>query len=200
MLFELINNPINVLIMVVGLLLAITVHEAAHAYLADTFGDPTPRAAGRVTLNPLAHLDPLGTLALLLFRFGWGKPVPVNSRYFARPVSDEIQVALAGPLANLMTAVLLGVLIRLVALPELAMAFVTITVQINLVLMIFNLLPIPPLDGSRLLKLLVSAETYLTIERYGLVIVLFIFLFGGPFIGQLFDLTVIPLTQIIIGR
>lgn len=202
MITQLANNPIVAFYVLGGLLLAISVHEFAHAFLADRFGDPTPRLAGRVTLNPLAHLDPLGTLTLILFRFGWGKPVPVNNRYFRNPILDEIQVSLAGPFANLALATLMGLIIRLASslLPTPLIEFLLVAIQINLVLMVFNLIPIPPLDGSRILRLFVPANVYLFIEQFGLFLLLFIFFLGGGLLTTLFNVTVIPLFQIITGQ
>lgn len=199
MIFDLIEQPIAFLFLALALILAITVHEFAHAWVADRLGDPTARLAGRVTLNPLAHLDLVGTLALLLFRFGWGKPVPVNDRNFKHPLIDELQVSLAGPFANLALAVATGVIVRLIILPELAVIFASLLVQINLVLMVFNLLPIPPLDGSRILKLFLPPELYAMIEQYGVFVILFLFFLGGNLIATLYGATVIPLTDIILG-
>lgn len=199
MIFDLIEQPIAFLFLALALVLAITVHEFAHALVADRLGDPTARLAGRVTLNPLAHLDVIGTLALLLFRFGWGKPVPVNDQNFKNPVLDELQVSLAGPFANLVLAVLAGLSVRLIALPDLALIFASLVVQINLVLMVFNLLPIPPLDGSRILKLFLPQEAYATFEQFGVFFILAIFFLGGNLIASLYTATVIPLSSIILG-
>lgn len=199
MLLDALHDPVLFLTLTIGLLAAITVHEFAHAVVADRFGDPTPRLHGRVTLNPLAHLDPIGTLTLLLFRFGWGKPVPVDSRHFNNPLLDEIQVSLAGPLANLALAVAIGFFYRLIPLPALGREIAVLVVQMNLVLMIFNLLPIPPLDGSRLLRIILSDSAYAVLEQFGTIILLGIFLIGGNLITQLYTVTVIPLAAIILG-
>jgi len=200
MLWQLLSDPISVLFMVIGLLAAITIHEFAHAWLADRLGDPTPRRAGRVTLNPLAHLDPLGTLALLIAGFGWGKPVPVNDRHFRQPLLDEIKVALAGPFANLSLSVALGLILRLIPLPDIGVVFVVIVIQINLVLMIFNLIPIPPLDGSRLLRLVIPAELFQMIEQFGFILLLMLFFFGSSVLTLLFEQTVAPLATILTGE
>ena len=200
MLFSAINNPLAFLMYAIAILAAITVHEASHATVADHFGDPTARLSGRVSLNPLAHLDPIGTLTLFLLGFGWGKPVPVNSRNFAHPVLDGIQVALAGPFANLALAVLTGSIARFIPLPDIFQTFTIILVQLNLSLMVFNLLPIPPLDGSRILRLFIPETTYLYFEQYGMFLLLFLFFLGGSFLGQLFNTTVIPLSRIILGN
>lgn len=136
-----------------AVLVALALHEAAHAYTADTLGDPTPRRLGRVTLNPLVHLDPMGTVLLAVVHFGWGKPVPVDPRYFRQPRRDMMLVALAGPLANIVTATIFGLGLRLVdhELSPLVYTAVDALVLISLLLAVFNLLPIPPLDGSKIL-------------------------------------------------
>lgn len=136
-----------------AVLVALALHEAAHAYTADTLGDPTPRRLGRVTLNPLVHLDLMGTLLLVVVHFGWGKPVPVDPRYFRQPRRDMMLVALAGPLANIITATIFGLGLRIVdhELSPLVYTAVDALVLISLLLAVFNLLPIPPLDGSKIL-------------------------------------------------
>ncbi|MDR7567247.1 MAG: site-2 protease family protein, partial [Armatimonadota bacterium] len=137
----------------VALLVAVTVHEYAHAYTAVRLGDPTPKRLGRLTLNPLAHLDPWGTLLLLLAGFGWAKPVPVNPAYFADPRRGMLMVAAAGPLANLALLGALGALARAGTVPELGWLgeLWLRLLYVNAVLAVFNLLPVPPLDGSRIL-------------------------------------------------
>lgn len=141
------------LIWLPAVLVALALHEAAHAYTADRLGDPTPRRLGRVTLNPFVHLDPMGTLLLAVVHFGWGKPVPVDPRYFRQPRRDMMLVALAGPLANIVTATIFGLSLRLVdhGLSPLVYTAVDALVLISLLLAVFNLLPIPPLDGSKIL-------------------------------------------------
>ena len=141
-----------------ALLLAVTVHELAHGLVADRLGDPTARREGRLTLNPLPHIDPIGALAFVLAGFGWAKPVPVNASNLRRPVRDMAWVAAAGPLSNLVVA-LVGliafVLLRRVgAVPFIAEPLGGIlfyVYQFNLVLAIFNLIPLPPLDGGHFL-------------------------------------------------
>lgn len=135
-----------------GLLLGLVLHELAHAWTADRLGDPTARLAGRLTLNPLAHLDPLGTVLLLLFGFGWARPTPVEPANLRSPRRDDVLVTAAGPLANL--GIAFAVLLALRALPGLgasgASALWTVA-AVNVYLALFNLLPIPPLDGSHIL-------------------------------------------------
>ncbi|MBI3260935.1 site-2 protease family protein [Candidatus Berkelbacteria bacterium] len=169
MLWQLLRSPFEFAGLLLALVTAISWHEAAHALMAHRLGDDTPKLAGRLTLNPLAHLDPIGSLFLLIFGFGWGKPVPVNSTKFANPALDEFKVAIAGPLSNIVLAVVFGLSLRLLgsAVSQNIFELLSVFVFINLVLAIFNFLPIPPLDGSKLLRLVVPFEVYLMIEQLG---------------------------------
>ncbi len=184
------NNFITQLIILAPpLLLALTVHEFAHGYIAYRLGDPTAKSLGRLTLNPLKHLDPIGTIAFFFIKFGWAKPVPVNPAYFKNPKKDMLWVALAGPATNLGLAIISAIVTKLIwalasILPYSTMAeailvplnaMLIASVWINLVLCIFNFLPIPPLDGSRILTGLLPddlARSYLQVERYGFIIIL----------------------------
>jgi len=185
----------ELIILAPPILLALTFHEFAHGLVAYRLGDPTAKAAGRLTLNPLKHLDPIGTLAFFIIKIGWAKPVPVNPRFFRNPKRDMLRVALAGPLTNLALAVVSALLARFVWLlaamfPYSALlkaillpfnAMLVASVWINLVLCIFNFLPIPPLDGSKILLGLLPdnlARSYLKIEKYGFVLIL-ILAFSG---------------------
>lgn len=183
---------------------AITLHEAAHGYVAKHFGDLTAYSQGRVSLNPLRHIDPLGTVILPLVTlwlggilFGWAKPVPVNFSALRRPKQDMLWVALAGPGANLFMALLWGFVIKLgLALPESSLARPMILmgeagITINVILMVLNLLPLPPLDGGRVAVSLLPprfAYGFSKIEPYGFIILLFLLITGvlwsviGPFI------------------
>lgn len=140
-----------------AVLFGLTIHEFAHALAADLLGDPTPRQLGRLTLNPLAHLDPVGSLLLVLVHFGWGKPVPVDPHRLGHPRRDLLLIALAGPLANLLSAVIFGLVLR-AAGPDLLVLRTALfqvlngLVVLSLVLAFFNLIPVPPLDGSRVLS------------------------------------------------
>ncbi|MCS7173553.1 MAG: site-2 protease family protein [Armatimonadetes bacterium] len=166
-----------------ALLVAATAHEYAHAYVAVRLGDPTPRRLGRLTLNPLAHLDPWGTLLLLLAGFGWAKPVPVNPAYFPDPRRGMLLVAAAGPAANLILLMALGALARTGILPELGGlgALWLRLLYVNAVLAVFNLLPVPPLDGSRILWAFLRGEgetLYLRLQPYGPLVLLGLLLLG----------------------
>ena len=144
--FMLISVPI--------LLVVITIHEFAHAKVADILGDPTPRLAGRLTLNPLSHIDPIGLLMLFLVRFGWAKPVPINPYNFRDPRRGTIYVSLAGPFSNFFFAWIIAILYKTLPLPynsTLSMMF-SYAIWISLALGVFNLIPVPPLDGSKVLE------------------------------------------------
>lgn len=148
---------IEFLYILFALVVVITFHEFAHAYVAYLLGDPTAKKHGRVTLNPLVHLDPLGTILIFLAGIGWGKPVPVNRAYFKRPVAYEALVALAGPMMNLLIAVVVLVPLKYFGNYlnyELAMLLGTIF-DVSILLFAFNMLPFPPLDGSKFVQLLV---------------------------------------------
>ena len=143
--------------LIFSLVLLITLHEFAHAYVANLLGDPTPKHHGRVSLNPLVHLDPLGTLLMFLVGIGWGKPVPVNRNYFKKPLAYEAIVAVAGPLMNLLVAIVALIPLKYfynAMNPELALLFQSIF-DISILLFAFNMLPFPPLDGSKFLQLII---------------------------------------------
>lgn len=188
----------SVLYRVVTLLIAFTVHEFAHAYVADRYGDSTPRMNGRLTLNPLSHIDPLGAIMLVVAGFGWAKPVPINPNTLRRRSESAVMwVSLAGPLSNLILAIL-GSLIFLVLWTPMqgtAMAttgFIGILIEflyffiiINLSLMVFNMLPIAPLDGEKVLEFFLppSGQDFLaSIRPYGSILLLVV-IFLLPSIG-----------------
>ncbi len=193
------TDPRVLLLLLPAVLVAVTIHEFAHALVADRLGDPTPRRLGRLTLNPLAHLDVLGTLFFVLFSFGWARPVPVNPRNFAHPRQGMLQVALAGPLANVTLAFVVGLLVKTQSLSGSVWGdLASMVVWINVVLAVFNLIPIPPLDGSRILESLLpldQAAAYARIQPYGTVLIL-VLLYTGvvgrvmfPAIRWLYGLT-----------
>lgn len=180
---------IKIIVLAPPILLALTLHEYAHGYIAYRFGDPTAKSSGRLTLNPLSHLDPLGTLAFFLINIGWAKPVPVNAGYFKNPRKDMLWVALAGPITNLVLAVVSALAAKTIVLfaqvlPDSALAqaiivpifeMVKASIWINLVLCIFNFLPVPPLDGSRILMGVLPddmANRFSGFERYGFILIL----------------------------
>ena len=171
-----------------ALLIAAPLHEFAHGYAADRLGDPTPRRAGRLTLNPLAHLDPWGTILLLVFGFGWAKPVPIDPGNFPNWRRGLITVAAAGPLANVILALLFGLpfKIGLLTPDSLGGALLFTIVVINAVLAIFNLIPIPPLDGSKILIGLLPGQlglAYARLQAYGPVLLLLLLVLPNRVLG-----------------
>jgi Zn-dependent protease len=172
---------LGLIIVVFCVLIALTVHEFSHALTADRIGDPTPRLAGRLTLNPIKHIDPFGFIMLLLVHFGWAKPVPINPYNFKDPDKGEILVSLAGPFSNILFA---WVLVKCVKLfPELVLGvplyrgIMALLIQININLAVFNLLPIPPLDGSHIFARFLPYELRAQFEQYGFLLLYFIAIF-----------------------
>lgn len=181
----LMQKLLSLLVSVPGLLLCLSLHEAAHGYTAYRLGDPTAKNAGRLTLDPLKHLDPVGTICLLFFHVGWAKPVPVNTRYFKNPRRDTALVSLAGPVSNfLLAAVLLFVrqfLIFSSVMPVYVLGLMVHYAAImSIGLGVFNLIPVPPLDGSKILFSFLpwqQAAKYAKYEQYiqfGLLVLLFV--------------------------
>lgn len=159
------------------ILISLTVHEFSHAYMATKKGDHTAELAGRLTLNPIAHIDPVGFIALLVLGFGWAKPVPFNPYNLEDPKKDALHIALAGPASNLLLAILVAVLFRafmyfgLLSASSLLPTFFMLLILVNLFLMIFNLVPIYPLDGSSIIDILLTKPEHqklrMAIMTYG---------------------------------
>ena len=199
MIGELSSNPLGFLFWLAALAVAITVHEFAHAYAAEHLGDPTPRLMGRLTLNPLAHLDPLGTLMLLIARFGWGKPVQFDPFNLRHPRRDGAIISIAGPTANILTAIAASILLQLLFSFRVALLSSSIislfiyliisllqpVIILNVVLAIFNLIPIHPLDGFKIVEGILpeeNARQWKELEGYGMMFLLLLILpiFGSP--------------------
>ena len=177
---------LDLLIRLPAVLFAISIHEFCHGYSAKLLGDRTAEMQGRLTLNPLKHIDPIGTLMLLVAGFGWAKPVPVNSRYFKHPRRDMVIVSLAGIVGNLLTAFVFVIIIRIIrimpisaieAIGAAGIGFIDTMIIISVILAAFNILPIPPLDGSKILYGFIPFQWlkfYYDFERYGSIILLVI--------------------------
>jgi len=177
------DKLIDIIMVIPILLIALPFHEWAHAYVAYRLGDPTAKDAGRLTLNPFRHLDPFGTLMMLVANVGWARPVPVNSGYFRDRRKGMILVALAGPFSNLLLAflftVIWGLMVKLAVIgviPVESEAAITVIswlqvffrfcVLVNISLAVFNMIPVPPLDGSRLISSFIPEESYYRFARY----------------------------------
>lgn len=178
------THPILFLIIFPGVLLAITVHEFAHCWTADKLGDPTPRVKGRLTLDPRAHLDPVGVVMILLTRFGWGKPAPYDPFNLKEPVRDTALIAGSGALVNFLMAGMIAGLVRVVPLPGLWQLGLVQLAAINIYLALFNLVPVKPLDGSKIMVALLpkdlAFEYERAMDRFGLMILLLLLI---PFAG-----------------
>ncbi len=192
------------IIRLLALLPALTLHEFAHGYAAYIAGDPTAKMAGRLTLNPIPHLDPIGTIAILFFPIGWARPVPVNPMNFRNPGRDDILVSAFGPLSNIVQGIFWSIVVRVlfVTVPEaiwtpetgytLIAGFLAFMILINFALAIFNLLPIGPLDGHHIMQNVLpypQSEKYRMFnQRYGIIVLLAIVFLGAGFLFQLIAL------------
>ena len=179
MLFRL---PPEVLVLLIPVLLfALVFHEFSHGWVANKLGNPTAKYSGRLTLNPMAHLDLFGSLMILFVGFGWAKPVPVDSRYLANPRTDMMKIAFAGPASNLLLAFIAGSLIRLSGNMGVLSSMLIMFVQINIMLAVFNMIPIPPLDGSQIFSGLMirhNPDLVVKLQIYGPQILMGLILFG----------------------
>ncbi|MFZ4648313.1 MAG: site-2 protease family protein [Patescibacteria group bacterium] len=193
----------EILFQIIILIFSAILHEYSHGAMAYSLGDPTAKNAGRLTLNPIAHLDWFGSVLLpaimvisqLPFVFGWAKPVPYNPYLLRDRRWGDAKVAIAGPAANLAIAIALGLVIRLLPLSGAFVNFLAIAVLVNIVLAVFNLVPLPPLDGSKILASFLNEKwriKYLSLERFGFVLVIIFVMFGigiiQPLVFGLFSL------------
>ena len=179
MLFQL---PPEVLVLLIPVLLfALVFHEFSHAWVANKLGDPTARYAGRLTLNPMAHLDPIGGLMILFVGFGWAKPVPVDIRYLRNPRVDMMKIAFAGPASNLLLAFIGGTILRVGFVHGTVAMMIMLFTQINIMLAVFNMIPIAPLDGSQIfsgLLIRTNPELVRNLQIYGPQILMGVILIG----------------------
>ena len=187
------HQHVTILYQVIVFLFAICVHESAHAWMAWRLGDPTARMLGRVTLNPIRHIDPVGTVLLpllaLLYNFpmiGWAKPTPVDPRNFKNPVRDDILTSVAGPASNFLIAIVSIIALRLLAAVggvgsvfEPLAVLLWFSMAINVLLGVFNLIPVPPLDGSHVMRHLLPAAARQWYDRIGFIGLILLFLVGG---------------------
>ncbi len=200
---SLLSQPQLLIAWLVGIVYAITIHEFSHAYAAYKEGDHTAADQGRLTLNPLKHLDPIGFIVLLLAGFGWGRPVPFNPYNLKHQKWGPVLISIAGPASNLISFIVFGFLLKflvssnLIGSDNLLTTFLLMMIEINFVLAIFNLLPFPPLDGSKLLYAVVPyrfQDAVRRLELYGPWILLIFVVLGGSLfsalIGTLYNLAV----------
>ena len=203
----------EILARILAFILGVTIHEFAHAWSAYQLGDPTAQRMGRITLNPIAHIDPIGFLGMMMIAigwpaFGWGKPVPVNPNLLRGHHRGMAITALAGPLSNVIIATTLAIPLRFgnVELTGFAETLVVQTIYINLFMAAFNLIPVPPLDGLKILNGFLPSFWYQYIapmERYGIIILFAVIFIGGSYGRELFNAMYVPvfnvLTDAIVG-
>lgn len=198
------SQPLYLIVFVVSLLIALTVHEFAHAWVADYLGDPTARLQGRISLNPLVHLDPIGTLFMAFFGFGWGKPVQFDPFNLQNPRKDAALISLAGPASNIIVSIILSIVLRsfiFFNLPYVTAIglIISIFITTNLSLGLFNLIPVHPLDGFKIMGGILSrkqAMEWYQLERYGMLfLILLIIPIGNT---SMLDAIVGPLMRIVV--
>ena len=188
LIFELFNSPILVILYVAFIVIALSVHEFSHAKAADMLGDPTPRLQGRLTLDPRAHLDLWGSIIFLVAGFGWGKPVQFDPYNLKNPRQDAMKIALAGPLSNIIMALCVSIIFKLLyfivpSFPDIFFAIAKIFISLNVTLAVFNLIPIEPLDGFKIVGGLLSEEQaikWYSLRPYGIFFLLALIIPLGP--------------------
>ena len=201
-------NFVPLLLSVPPILLALSFHEYAHGWMAYRLGDPTAKHEGRLTMNPLAHLDPLGTMMIIIVHFGWAKPVPVNPMNLRDPKKDMLWIALAGPVSNVIMAAGLGLILRIMIGMGMRVDgsflgyfqyMLYFAVMINLVLAIFNMIPIPPLDGSKILFGLLPTEyeeSFLRFQQFGPMVLLGLVVINSYFGIPIFSVLITPFVSV----
>ena len=199
---------VPLLLSVPPILLALSFHEYAHGWMAYRLGDPTAKHEGRLTMNPLAHLDPLGTMMIIIVHFGWAKPVPVNPMNLKDPKKDMLWIALAGPVSNVIMAAGLGLILRIMIGMGMRVDgsflgyfqyMLYFAVMINLVLAIFNMIPIPPLDGSKILFGLLPTEyeeSFLRFQQFGPMVLLGLVVINSYFGIPIFSVLITPFVSV----
>tara|TARA_Y100000768_G_scaffold48855_1_gene31839 strand:- start:124 stop:753 length:630 start_codon:yes stop_codon:yes gene_type:complete len=199
-------EPQIIVLLIPALVFSLSFHEFAHAWMAHRLGDSTAAQMGRLTLNPISHLDPVGSIALLLMGFGWAKPVPVDSRYLKNPKEDMVKVAAAGPISNIVLAIVAALILRLLFSTDLLTnsikTFFIVFMQVNITLAIFNLLPVSPLDGSQILSPFLEKkfgpEIVWKMQLYGPRILFFIILFSMVTDIHIFSFIINPIFNLFI--
>ena len=205
MIFSNLDSQVIVLL-IPSLIFSLSFHEYAHAWMANRLGDNTAAHMGRLTLNPIAHLDLMGSMALLVMGFGWAKPVPVDSRFLNDPKNDMVKVAAAGPIANIILAVIAAIFLRvffsLGMVPNTLKTFFIIFMQINITLAVFNLIPLSPLDGSQILSPFLEkrfgTDIMWKMKVYGPQILFFILIFSAITNIHIFSFIINPIFNLFI--
>jgi len=195
MLNLLFTDPEIFILLSFALIISISIHEFSHAFVADKLGDSTARDMGRLTLNPKAHLDPIGTILLLFIGFGWGKPVPFNPFNLKNPKRDAALISLAGPMSNLLLAIVLAFILKIFPMGEVFSVFLYFLILYNLMLGFFNLIPLGPLDGNKIVFGFLPnrlAVQWAELQRYSMFILIFLLLtnFTDKILGPLVDFAI----------
>ena len=199
-------EPQIIVLLIPALVFSLSFHEFAHAWMAYRLGDSTAARMGRLTLNPMSHLDPVGSIALLLMGFGWAKPVPVDTRYLQNPKEDMVKVAAAGPISNIILAIIAALALRFLfstgLITNSIKTFFIIFMQINITLAVFNLLPVSPLDGSQILSPFLEkkfgSDIVWKMQLYGPRILFFIILFSMVTDIHIFSFIITPVFNLFI--